>query len=488
MTPASSKIKEWRENPVTFVRQVFGVEPDEWQKEVLMTFASKDPKASRISMQACAGPGKTSCLSWCGWNFLLCYAEKGYHPNAAAMAVTSDNLKDNLWKEMAVWMERSDLLKSAFVWTKERIFAKQHSATWWMSARTWSKSANEEEQGRTLSGLHSRFILYLIDESGDISPNVLRSAEQGLSNCQFGKILQAGNPTSMEGMLYAAATLLRHNWTVIRITGDPDDSNRSPRISLEWARDQIKQYGRDDPWVMAYILGQFPPSSLNTLIGPDEVDAAMNRHLREDVYNWSQKRLGIDVARFGDDLTVLFPRQGKAAFRPAPMRHKRDSPVSVDIANRVMLAKGKWGSEMEFFDDTVGWSHGAIDVMRGAGYSPLAVLFNGKAPDPRYKNMRAYMWLKMVEWIRGGGALPKVPELVGELTIPTYTFSGGQFILEEKDKIKLRLKRSPNYADALALTFAVPDMPASLILPGNIQQSAHPNHVSEYDPYAEGRD
>lgn len=488
MTPASAKIREWRENPIQFVREQFGTEPDAWQKEVLRAFASKDPKASRISMQACAGPGKTAAEAWCGWNFLSCYADKGYHPNAAAMAVTSDNLKDNLWKEMAVWMERSPFLKSAFVWTKERIFAKSYPATWFMSARSWSKSANAEEQGRTLSGLHSRYILYLIDESGDISPNVLRSAEQGLSNCEWGKILQAGNPTSMEGMLYAAATLLRHNWTVIRITGDPDDANRSPRISLAWAKEQIKQYGRDDPWVMAYILGQFPPSSINTLLGPDEVEAAMSRHLREDVYNWSQKRLGIDVARFGDDMTVIFPRQGKAAFRAVQMRHKRDSPVSVDIANRVMAAKGKWGSELEFFDDTVGWSHGAIDYMRNAGYSPNAILFNGKAPDPRYKNMRAYMWLKMAEWIRAGGALPRIPELVGELTIPTYTFMGGQFVMEEKDKIKERLKRSPNYADALGLTFAIPDMPASIILPAGVQNNnPHPNHASDYDPQDENR-
>lgn len=486
MTPAQNKIRIWRENPIQFVRDLFGVEPDIWQKNALTAFASKDPKCSRISLQACAGPGKTAVLAWCGWNFLLCYADKGYHPNAAAMAVTSDNLKDNLWKEMAVWRERADLLRALFTWTKERIFANDHPATWFLSARTWSKSANDDEQGRTLSGLHSRYILYLIDESGDISPNVLRSAEQGLSNCAWGKILQAGNPTSMEGMLYAAATRLRHLWTVIRITGDPDADDRSPRIDIEWAREQIRQYGRTDPWVMAYILGLFPPSSLNTLIGPDEVEAAMRRHLREDVYSWAQKRLGVDVARFGDDLTVLFPRQGKAAFRPVPMRHARDTPVSVEIANRVMLAKGKWNSEMEFFDDTVGWSHGAIDVLRASGYSPSPIVFHGKAPDPRYKNMRAYMWFQMVKWIREGGALPMIPELVAELTTPTYTYSGGQFLLEEKDKVKARLKRSPNYADALALTFAIPDMPGTLSIPG-IQSSDTGKLLHDYDPYSEDR-
>src|SRR5678816_1892035 len=95
----------------------------------------------------------------------------------------------------------------------------------------------------------------------------------------------------------------------------------------------------------------------------DDIDAAMRRHLREDAYNWAQKRLGIDVARYGDDLTIIFPRQGLAAFRPQEMRHARGSTVSVDIATKVMGAKQTWGSELELFDATGGWAAGAVDVM-----------------------------------------------------------------------------------------------------------------------------
>lgn len=481
---ATEKIKEWRRKPAKFVWDNFHIEPDAWQVEALDAFA--DPEKPRISLQACAGPGKTAALSWCGWNFLTCYADVGHHPNAAAMAVTSDNLKDNLWKEMAVWQGRSEFLSKAFTWTKERIFANDHPKTWFMSARTWSKSANDEEQGRTLSGLHSKYILYLIDESGDISPAVLRSAEQGLSNCAWGKILQAGNPTSLQGMLHFASSIMRHLWHVIRITGDPDDPKRSSRINIDWAREQIGLYGRDNPWVMAYILGLFPPSSINTLIGPDEVEAAMKRHLRPEAYNWSQKRLGVDVARFGDDRTCIFPRQGLAAFKPVVMRHNPKDPVSVNIANRVMAAKFKWGSEIEFFDDTVGWSHGAIDTMRAAGHSPIPILFHGKANEPRYKNKRSEMWLEMVKWIKAGGALPFIPELIAELTTPTFSFMNGQYVVEEKDLVKKRLKRSPDLGDALALTFALPDMPsATNSIQGIKNQSSSLLH--EYDPYSPDR-
>jgi hypothetical protein len=111
-------------------------------------------------------------------------------------------------------------------------------------------------------------VLYLIDESGGVPPAIGRAAEQGLSNCKVGVIAQAGNPMSLESLLYESVTKLRAQWSVVRITGDPDDSARSPRIDVTWAREQIALYGRENPWVKIYILGMFPPSSVNALIGP----------------------------------------------------------------------------------------------------------------------------------------------------------------------------------------------------------------------------
>lgn len=458
-----------------FVTDELKATPDSWQVEALQAFG--DPAKQRISLQACAGPGKSAVEAWMGWNFLSCYARRGEHPNGAAMSVTSDNLKDNLWKEMAVWQNRSTYLQKAFTWTKERIFANDHPETWFLSARSWSKSADPEQQGRTLSGLHSRFILYLIDESGDISPAVLRSAEQGLGNCVWGKIIQGGNPTSQTGMLYLAATTQRHLWHVIRVTGDPDDPKRSHRIGLAWATEQIKLYGRENPWVMAYILGQFPPTAINALLSVEEVEAAMGRHLTPDKYEYAQKRLGIDAARFGDDPWVIFPRQGLASFWPKVLRAPRSQEVAAAVAN----SKAKWGSEMEFFDDTGGYASGAIDLLYMAGHSPVPVNFSGKSSDPRYYNKRAEMYFLMAEWIKRGGALPPKPELVGELVTPKFWYDKGKFRLLEKDQIKLLLGRSPDHADALALTFAMPDMPGRL-LPAPLV-NAPASVAAEYDPF-----
>jgi phage terminase large subunit len=269
MSKAAIRISQWRKDANLFVKDNFGIEPDAWQREALNALSSRDINKSRISLQACAGPGKSAFLAWAALWFVTCMGSKGEHPKGAAVAVTRDNLKDNLWPEISKWQGRSEFLKAAFEWTKERLSARDHPETWFLSARSWSKTSDEEEQGRTLSGLHSKYVLYLVDESGDIPVAVLKSAEQGLSNCEWGKIIQAGNPTSLTGMLYAASTTLRDKWHIICITGDPDDPMRSPRIDIEWARDQISKYGRQDPWVMSYILGKFPPSSINSLVSLD---------------------------------------------------------------------------------------------------------------------------------------------------------------------------------------------------------------------------
>lgn len=468
-----AKITQWRSDPLLFVREAFGIEPDEWQKQTLI--AAGRPGRKRIAMKACAGPGKTAVLAWLGWHRLACFASKGEHPKGAAVSITADNLKDNLWPELAKWQSRSPFLLKAFKWTKERVFAVDHPETWFLSARGYAQSADTESIGRTLSGLHSQYPFYLIDESGDIPPQMLRSAEQGLTECQDGLIATAGNTTSHNGMLYACATANRDQWYIITITADPDRPDRTPRVDSEWARQQIEQYGRDNPWVMAYVLGEFPPGSINTLLTVDEVERAMGKHLKEDVYNWAQKRLGIDVARFGDDRTVIFPRQGLAAFTPIEMRHQR----TTDIAAKVADYKIRWGSEMEFVDDTGHWGHGVIDNLIAAGYSPLGIQFHGAPIDPRYRNRRAEMWCEMAEWIRRGGAIPAMPELAKELTAPTYTFVNGKIQLEEKDQIKKRIGKSPDLADALALTFSMPDQPNNM----RLANKATLHCKTEQDPF-----
>lgn len=476
LAPFAAQIRAWRENILAFVTEELQAVPDDWQVRALELFASPKDAHKRISLQACAGPGKTACLAWMALWFMGVQGGQGQHPKGAAVSITGENLSSNLWAELAKWQSRSTYMRQAFTWTASRFYANDHAETWFLSARSWPKTANADEQGATLSGLHSEYVCCLIDESGAIPLTVLRAGEQALSNCTFGKMVQAGNPVSTDGMLYAAASQFRHLWNVIAITGDPEDPHRAPRVDLEWAKAQIAAYGRDNPWVASYILGQFPTSTFNTLLSVADVEAAMLRHYRPDAFEWAQKRLGVDVARFGDDRSVIFPRQGVVAYRPVVMRTVR----TTDIAVRIARAIQKWGAELTLIDDTGHWGHGVIDNLLAAGLPAVPIIASDPGIDPRYKNRRAEMWLTMADWVKGGGALPHMPELVAELTQPTYTFVNGRFMLEEKDQIKKRLGRSPDLADALAQTFALPDQPGGLL--AKIQQPAHVQH--EFDPFA----
>jgi len=150
----------------------------------------------------------------------------------------------------------------------------------------------------------------------------------------------------------------------------------------------------------------------------------------------------------------------------------------------VLAGKRKWGSEMEFLDSTGGWAAGTRDILMTAGVTPFDVFYSAPAPDPSYANVRAYIWMKGAEWVKRGGALPSVPDLVGEMITPQYTFVNGKFQIEPKDLVKQRLGRSPNYADALFNTFALPDQPASNCGIGlMIGRQQNNKALSEFDPY-----
>jgi hypothetical protein len=470
----SEAIRVWRDDPVQFVRDNFGVEPDEWQKDTLRAYGEKQC----LAMKASKGCGKTTILSWIGWHYLCTRPA----PKIAAISVSKDNLRDGLWTEMAKWMAESPFISSQFKWTAKRIFHKDYAANWYMSARSYSKSADPKEQAAALAGLHDDYMMFLIDEVSEIPDGILATAEAGLTSGIECKIVMAGNPTKTSGPLYNACTTGRHIWHVIEITSDPDDPKRTPRVDINWARRMIQQYGKDHPYVLINIMGKFPPTSLNALLGPDEVEAAVNRWVKEDSYKWSQKRLGIDVARFGDDSTIIFPRQGLVAFPFVEMKNAR----TTEIADRVIAGKLKWGSEREFVDGTGGFGAGVVDKMYEAGHRCREVHFNEKASDPQYFNMRAQMWYEMAKWIKRGGSIPKDDELKKELCAPFYYFKGDKIIIESKDEIKSRLGWSTDRSDALALTFAEPDSVNMTDDPYGIvnQFKKMKERPKEYDPFS----
>ncbi len=466
---ASDNIRRWREHPAQMVRELFKVEPDAWQEEALEKF----PHKLRIAMKSCRGPGKTATLAWIGWNFLLTRP----HPIIGATSSSGDNLKANLWTELARWREQTPILKAAFEMTKTEIFARDHPKTWKMEARTWAKDADQVQIGSALAGLHAQYVMWLLDESGDHPDAILPAVEAIFAgDPKEAHIVQAGNPRRRSGPLYIACVTARNLWYVVEITADPDDPRRSPRISIEHARNQIATYGRDNPWILVDIFGQFPPADFNALIGIEEVNEARKRYYREHELKGSPRVMAVDVARQGDDASVLCKRWG---LQMMPLKKWRNI-TGIQGAGEIQREWTQWKADACFVDATGGFGSSWIDNLMLLRRAPIGVQYAAAAHDPqRFYNKRSEMAWDFVEWIKRGGAIADDDNLGAALVSTNYTFKGDRFILEPKEDVKDKLGYSPDEFDAAMMTFAEPIQPISQTM------FNRPRAPTTYDPFAE---
>lgn len=481
---AVATLRRWRSSSRAFIQENFAVALDPWQEEVCDAWDRGD---IRIAMQACKGPGKTAILAMLMWHFMSTRP----HPKIAATSITSDNLSDNLWTELAKWRNRSEFLRGRFTWQKTRVVSNDSPETWFMTARGWSKTADAQAQADTLAGLHADNILFVLDECGAIPDAVMASAEAALStggvNGKEARIVMAGNPTQRAGPLWSATTKARHLWTVIRITGDPDAANRSTRISIDWARSQIEQFGRDNPWVQANVFGEFPSASPMNFFDAAVIDAAMVREPAATMYD--PLIFGVDVARFGDDRSVICIRKGPdARTHPAIVVRNLDT---MQLAARVAQEFETYRPDAIFVDGG-GVGGGVIDRLRQLRISCFDVQFGSNADraqtesDPTlYRNKRAEMHGVLREWMRHG-ALPDSVELRAEMVGLQYAFqtfkAKESIILEPKDIYKAREGFSPDLLDALALTFAYPVQKSAESGRAGYDRVMGPKAMGEYDP------
>ena len=203
------------------------------------------------------------------------------------------------------------------------------------------------------------------------------------------------------------------------------------------------------------FLCDFNAANDDALIPIDLVRAASARQYREPDYASAPRILGVDVARFGSDACVIFKRQGLVAFEPTIVR----GIDNMDFADRVAVQISEWHPDAVFIDQ--GNGTGVIDRLRHLGFRVTEVPFGSSAIDKEhFANRRVEMWSSMAQWLRQGGAIPPLELLQADLSAPTYGYTAaGKQILEPKDKIKERIGRSTDCADALALTFAAPVAP-----------------------------
>lgn len=420
--------------------------PRDWQRKVLQDIGDKLRAGAdvndviRVAVASGHGVGKSALIGWIvDWAMCTCIDTK-----IVLTANTEPQLRTKTWPEISKW-RRLSICSHWFETNLTSIVSTQpaHKKTWRCDAVTWSENNTEAFAG--LHNLRKRIVL-LFDEASAIADRVWEVAEGALTDEETEIIWVAfGNPTKNTGRFRECFGRFRHRWTGAQI-----DSRTVPGVNKAQIQQWVDDYGEDSDFVRVRVRGEFPRAAAQQFIGSDIVDAAQKR--APEGYERGARVMGVDVARFGDDQTVLLLRQGQAILHIKRFRNLD----TMQTAARVIEAADEWEPQAIFVDG-VGVGGGVVDRLRQLGRKIVEVN-NGAAPirPADFQNVRAETWSEMREWIKKGGCLPADDhELATDLQGPEYYFDAkNRLALERKEDMKKRGLASPDAADALALTFA----------------------------------
>lgn len=434
-------VTRYIDDPVPFVRNVLGAVPDPWQEKALRGVAGN----ARTAIRAGHGVGKTALESWliCWFNFTRPF------PKIPCTAPTQQQLYDILWAEVAKWMKRSPLLDNIFEWQKTKIVNRAYPERWFATARTASKSEN-------MAGFHEEHLLFLCDEASGIKDGIFEVIEGALTTADA-KLLLCGNPTRNSGVFKRAFFEDRDLYYTMKVS-----SMDTPRVTSAYSQRLIKLYGLDSDVVRVRVLGEFPKSEPDGLIPLEFIEAAMMRELDND-YD-SMLDVGADIARFGNDETIIIPR---IAGKELGLHHfsRQDTMKTtgniLDITKGAMKEHSKAFARIHVDDDGVGG--GVTDRLReviaqdNLNIEVLACHNGGSPADKEhYANWATEQWCGLKQRLQDGDVeLLQDDELAAQLSTRKYGLnSRGQIILEDKKTYKKRVGRSPDRADALVLAFS----------------------------------
>lgn len=243
------------------------------------------------------------------------------------------------------------------------------------------------------------------------------------------------------------------------LRGDPLPNSVAVRANYsdnpwfpEALRSDMERDKNSDPAKYAHVwLGEYQSQADQQFISWDLVKQAQDRQFRRGT---RPILFGLDVARFGDDRSVLAIRDGDVLVDLM----KWEKLDTQQLAARVTEVANSRKPDAIFVDG-VGVGGGVVDRLRMLNMRVIEVNGGAKAgQDNRYVNKRAEMWGRMKDWLGGRGVLaPSDIDLSAELTGPLYSFdSSNRIQLEKKEDMKKRGLRSPDLADALSMTFAEP--------------------------------
>lgn len=447
-----TSIPIWRENPVQFFEEVLNFEPDDWQIEV----ASDVKKNNRVAVKSGQGVGKTAFEAAVFLWFLSCF----YDARVVCTAPTKQQLHDVLWSEVAKWMNDSPLLQMLLKWTKTYVYVKGYEKRWFAVARTATKPEN-------MQGFHEDNMLFIVDEASGVADPIMEAILGTLSG-ENNKLLMCGNPTRTSGTFYDAFTVDRNIYALHTVSSrDSKRTNKENIASLD------RKYGSSSNVVRVRVDGLFPEQEDDVFIPLSLIEQCSSKLLElDDSAGMQFVSLGVDVARFGDDETIIYRNyHGHCKI----VRNRRGQNLMATVGDIVKEFKkiyreySKYEGKVYVQIDDTGLGGGVTDRLKEVRkeqklYKMQIIPINaaekietdtaaGKDAAEKYNNLTTAMWASMRDLLDNKQIVIEDDEqTVGQLSSRKYTMtSNGKLEIESKKEMKKRGLDSPDRADALAL-------------------------------------
>lgn len=441
----ANRLPIYQKNPVLFAKEVCSFTPDPWQEAVLMDIGN----SPKVSVRSGHGVGKTGVeavtLLW----FLSCFR----FPKVIATAPTRQQLNDILWSEVEKWRSRSPLLKEILTWTKTYVYMKGYEKRWFAVAKTASEPEN-------MQGFHEENMLIIVDEASGVEDDIMEAVLATLSG-KNNKLLMCANPTRTTGTFYDSHNRDRGMYKCHRVS-----SLDSTRTNKENIASFIRKYGEHSNVVKVRVYGDFPAQEDDTFIPLSLIEQTTLNELEIEKIN--RASLGVDVARYGDDETIIASNIGGKIEIPV-VRHGQSLMTTVgDIVmqyKQIVKDYPQYTGVITVNIDDTGLGGGVTDRLeevkteqRLRRMEIVPVNFGNKPPqdgsEEHYQDISTYMWATVkAEMENKEISVPNDEELVAQFSVRKYSItSQGKIMLESKKDMKARGIKSPDRADAVALS------------------------------------
>lgn len=450
----------WRDDPVLFWKEFTGFKPVKWQAEAGRAVAL-DPvvnptKKRRFVIHSGHNIGKTAFLCNLAW-WWSCTRPFSIVVDTAP---TFERQVCNIfWGEMRKWSSRIGLAqgfemqKSRLLWEVSPELARLVEKQTGTPPGPWMITGESAAKKESIAGYHSAHgVLVLIDEASGVDDGIFEALEGASSDAKGDfRVVLTGNPTKKEGMFYKAFysdKFERLYWRKRQTTWESEVAD-----TQKWCSDMLEQYGQDSPVYRSRVLGLAPDDNPSALISLASVMAAQQRWENDTSKGGGVRAtIGVDVAREGDDKSVVVTRIGDYISDIQSWQ----GLDSFALADKVIEATRRVSGVYDTVNvDEIGYGAGVVDVLRKKKINVRGINVSRKASKDEYLNQRAEYYFLLRRWLLGTTACLKPhTDLEKELTSINVKFPNGKTQIEEKSIMKRTLGRSPDFADALMLTFA----------------------------------